>query len=286
MSVSLSAMRNVAHTAFMTAAIRALESERPDRLFTDPFARSLAGEEGFRMLRSPEGGMPDAGVYIAIRTRFFDDFAVSAANAGIRQVVLVAAGMDTRALRLEWPASTTVFELDDPQLLHLKNSILGGHPSSAQCHRVPVGVDLEGVWSSVLEAAGFRASAASLWLAEGLFYYLQENAVAAILARISENSAPGSALGADFISRSFLTSPWMTRALNSLAKQGTPWLSATNDPEGLLGSLGWSAHVTSPGEPGAGQGRWPYPVLPRSVKEVPHSFMVTAHKEEQRQGTS
>ncbi|MBV8828725.1 MAG: SAM-dependent methyltransferase [Acidobacteriaceae bacterium] len=267
----------------MTAAIRALESERPDRLFTDPFARSLAGEEGFKMLRSPERGMPDVGPYIAIRTRFFDEFAVSVANDGIRQVVLVAAGMDTRALRLEWPASTTVFELDDPELLKVKNRILG-RDSPALCRRVAVGTDLEGSWTSALRAAGFRANAPSLWIAEGLFYYLQENAVAEILARLSEDSAPGSALAADFISRSFLTSPWMRTALDSLAKNGTPWLSATDDPEGLLRLLGWSAHVTSPGEPGAGQGRWPYPVLPRTLKDVPHSFMVTAHREEQRQG--
>jgi len=231
------------------------------------------------MLYAPNGAMPDIRAYIAIRTRFFDDFALSAANSGIRQAVIVAAGMDTRALRLEWPAGMTVFELDDPELLRLKNSILGAHPPSAGCRRIPLGVDLECRFTDALRTAGFVAGTPSLWIAEGLFYYLLENAVTAILARISENSAAGSALGADFVSRSFLASPWMKAALDSLAKRGTPWLSATDDPEGLLRLLGWSAQVTSPGDGGASHGRWPYPVLPRSVKDVPHSFMVTAHRE-------
>jgi methyltransferase (TIGR00027 family) len=279
-------VNTVAHTAFLTAAVRALESERPDCLFTDPFARSLAGEEGFRLLGAPADSMPDVGHYIVIRTRFLDDFAIAATHTGIRQAVIIAAGMDTRALRLPWPTGVTVFELDHPQLLAIKNAILAVHPSRATATRIPVAADLNASWIPALLDAGFANAKPSLWVAEGLFYYLPENAVAEIIACISANSAPGSALGTDFINRATLTSPWTKAAVNALAARGTPWLSAVDDPAAFLALFGWSARVASPGEPGAGEGRWPYPVVPRSMQQVPHSFMVTAYKEPTVQRTS
>ena len=102
-------------TACWTAAVRAAETSRDDRLFEDPWAATLAGPEGAAWLaaRPPGSTLP-----IAIRTRFFDDWLHDVAiEAGIRQVVLLAAGLDTRAYRLPWAAATTVFELDRPAVL-------------------------------------------------------------------------------------------------------------------------------------------------------------------------
>jgi methyltransferase (TIGR00027 family) len=269
-------MDPVSTTARWTAAVRAVESDREDRLFHDPLAGVLAGEEGFRLLG--DAGVSDVGVYVAIRTRFFDDFIMQVAGDGVRQVVLVAAGMDARAFRLAWPEGTSLYELDRPELLRVKDEILARQSAEARCRRVAVGVDLTGDWTDALLAAGFRPDERSLWIAEGVFFYLVQSEVDHLLARLSALASTGSRLGADFINESFLTSPWMALALAEMERRGMPWLSATDHPETLLGACGWSAEVTRPGEEGAGAGRWPYPVPPRGIPGIPESFLVRAAK--------
>jgi methyltransferase (TIGR00027 family) len=109
------------------AAARARESERPYRLFDDPLAAALAGPEGFawleRMEPVPRFGGP--ALYVVVRTRFFDDFLLYACwGAGVRQVVLLAAGMDARAFRLNWPPGTRLYELDRPEVLAAKEEVI------------------------------------------------------------------------------------------------------------------------------------------------------------------
>src|SRR5215831_20798496 len=109
-------------TARWTAGVRARESLREDRLFSDPWAAALAGVEGQEWAEYRSG---DDGVSIAIRTRFFDDFLQHVTGEyAIRQIVLMAAGLDTRAFRLSWPEQTRLFELDQPQVLQYKERIL------------------------------------------------------------------------------------------------------------------------------------------------------------------
>jgi methyltransferase (TIGR00027 family) len=266
-------MDPIAKTASWTAAIRALESDRPDRLFSDPFARALAGTEGLQMLDAA-----NVGIYVAIRTRFFDDFVLSVNRTGIRQVVIVAAGMDTRAFRLSWAAGTTVYEVDRPELLRIKNDILVEQRAQPQCVRTTIGVDLEHEWHASLKEAGFKHDEPSLWLVEGLLFYLENPAVHKILAQLSGLAAPGSCLGVDFVSESYLTSPWTRDALSAMAQRGMPWRSGTDDPEELLAGHGWQADVKQPGEEGPGKERWPYPVMPRGFPGIPRSFLVTARK--------
>jgi len=125
-------------TAKMTAAGRALESRRPDRLFDDPLAQALAGEEGFRwmqQMRPP--GAPAENPSIGPRTWFFDQLITRAAGDRLHQVVLLAAGMDTRAFRLPLPAGTIVYELDDPAVLAGKQAILDGERAVPCCRRRP-----------------------------------------------------------------------------------------------------------------------------------------------------
>lgn len=107
-------------TARRTAAVRAKESTRKDRLFNDPWAAALAGEEGAGWLKNRS---EDSVVPIVLRTRFFDDFLQRITlQSGIRQVVLMAAGMDTRAFRLGWPEQTRVFELDQSSVLEYRRN--------------------------------------------------------------------------------------------------------------------------------------------------------------------
>jgi methyltransferase (TIGR00027 family) len=110
----------VASTGLLVAAIRALESTRDDRLFTDSLADKLAGDTGRALLAAAiEGSGERSTVQIVVRTRFFDDALLRAARVS-KQVVLLAAGMDSRAYRLDWPDGTTVYELDQPAVIAAK----------------------------------------------------------------------------------------------------------------------------------------------------------------------
>jgi methyltransferase (TIGR00027 family) len=271
-------MNPIGNTAYWTAAIRAYETERSDRLFEDPLARALAGEEGLGLLGPAGPQIADVGAYVAIRTKFFDDFLMRASSEGLRQVVIVAAGMDARAFRLLWSPGTTVFELDTPELLAVKNSILASESARPQCRRVCVPVDLLSAWPAELRDQGFKDLEPALWIAEGLFFYLDAPRVRTLVGQLSELARAGSQLCADFVSESFLTSPWMKDSLASLEARGMAWRSGIDEPETMLSEFGWQSEVRQPGEESVGTGRWPYPVVPRSFAQVPHSLLVTAIK--------
>ena len=129
-------------TARWTAAVRAAESARDDRLFDDPWAERLAGPEGRSWI---DERSPDSVVPIALRTRYFDDWLGSISERdGIRQIVLVAAGLDTRAYRLDWPDRTHLFELDRPAVLRHKDEVLAGAGARPRCLRRTVEADLTG----------------------------------------------------------------------------------------------------------------------------------------------
>jgi methyltransferase (TIGR00027 family) len=232
-----------------------------------------------RMLELSEQTNPQAestAGYIAIRTRFFDDLVTREMERNIRQCVLVAAGMDTRAFRLPLAENAVVYELDLPEALDWKSQTLATAAAKPGCRRVAVGVDLREDWLPNLTASGFDREQPSIWVVEGLLYYLTESQVRALLQRISQAAAPGSRFGADLVSASFFSSPWTKSALEMMAKSGMPWQFGSDDPEALLAENGWQATVHQAGEGGLNHGRWLYPVPPRSQRELPHSFLVEA----------
>src|SRR5438128_3618200 len=104
---------DVAATARITASIRARETARPDGLFRDPLAEVLAGHEAMAAMQAmPELVRQRSSMYTVIRTRVFDDWLVTTLGHGVAQVVLLGAGFDTRAFRLDWPPGVRVWELD------------------------------------------------------------------------------------------------------------------------------------------------------------------------------
>jgi methyltransferase (TIGR00027 family) len=212
--------------------------------------------------------------YITIRTRFFDDFFQQL--DGARQIVLVAAGLDTRAYRLDWPAGTRLFELDRPEVLRAKQELLDGLGARPRCERITAGVDLAEPWGKALTGAGFEPAARSVWLAEGLFPYLDEAAALGVIAQISALATAGSRLATDIVGKSFLESPWTQPHLEAMKRENAPWQWGTDDPEGLLAAHGWQATAVRPGDEGANHGRWPYPPYPRGLKDLPNTYLVTA----------
>ena len=133
--------------------------------------------------------------YQAVRTHFFDEYfadAVGAAGSGIRQVVILAAGLDSRAYRLDWPAETAVYEIDQPQVLEYKTRILESHGAVPTADRRTVAVDLRDDWPAALTASGFDRTQPTAWLAEGLLPYLPSDAQDRLFEMFTTLSAPGS----------------------------------------------------------------------------------------------
>ena len=270
----------IAPTSRWMAAARARESERADRLFDDPLAAALAGPEGFTWLERMEAGAKadGPGLYPVIRTRFFDDFLLdSCRRLGVRQVVLAAAGLDTRAFRLSWPSGTQVYEMDLPEVLNTKEDVIDRAGAQPSCERLILGVDLSmATWPEALLACGYRPERPSVWLIEGLLYYLTRTAVHGLLEKVGTLATTGSLLGLDVMNRGLFFSPvaWPMQA--ALARRGAPGRFGTNDPETLMARHGWEADVTQPGEEGANFGRWPRPMVPRDVPSIPRSFLMRA----------
>jgi methyltransferase (TIGR00027 family) len=264
-------------TAQWTAAARARETARPDRLFDDPWADSLAGPEGSELLALMEqklGAVPT----IPVRTRFFDDTIVRLTREpGFGQVVLLAAGMDTRAFRLELPSSVRLFELDQPALLTRKDRRLAEMAATPRCARSPVGVDLSGDWGDDLVRAGFRDEP-TVWVAEGLLSYLTEAQVHGLLDAVTALSTPRDRLLIDVAGRSLLDSAHLVAWLRILAERNMGWHFGTDDPEGLLARHGWDAEVIQYGEERANFGRWPWPPAPRDDLRWPHSYLVIGRR--------
>lgn len=202
-SADPSTLAGVGFTALMVAATRAAESARPDRLFSDPYALDFVRAGGF----DAGGGKAAAEepetwgsfvTYAAIRTRFFDDYVESAART-IRQVVIVAAGLDTRAYRLDLPTETMVYEVDTADMLTFKQHVLDDAGARPACRRIPVATDLRQDWVTPLRAAGFDHTAPTAWLIEGLLPYLRPADNDRLLEVVTGESAPGSQLSIEFI---------------------------------------------------------------------------------------
>ncbi len=214
---------SVGATALGVAAARAAETDSENPLIKDEFARVFlhaAGEGVWNWFAAPNlpaqiteaepdlkprmQGMVD---YMAVRTAFFDKFFLDASRVGIRQAVILAAGLDSRAWRLAWadePDGITVYELDQPRVLDFKASTLTEHGAQPACNRVAVPVDLRQDWPKALQEAGFDASAPSAWSAEGLMPYLPAAAQDLLFERVHGLTASGSRVAVEALGPKFL----------------------------------------------------------------------------------
>ena len=264
-------------TARWTASVRAMESKREDCLFKDPLAGALAGTEGEAWIehRSPESVLP-----MVIRTRYFDDFLQRISNKEeIRQVVLLGAGLDTRAFRLQWADQTRLFELDQPGVLAYKEQVLSALGAKPRCNRAVIGVDLTLAWDATLQQQGFDPGVRSAWLLEGFLFYLPKRTIEVMLEAVTSLAGLGSWLGFDIINGEMLTSPYTHSWVEMQAQAGAPWIGSMDDPEGFLNRHGWRTDLTQAGAADANYGRWTYPVIPTRMAGMPHNWYVTAVKE-------
>jgi methyltransferase (TIGR00027 family) len=208
---------SVGVTATMVAAARAMATRADNPLINDPFAEplvKLVGVDLLSRLASGEldpaelndvhdgaagsaGAMSRMADNMAVRTKFFDEFFLEATNAGIKQAVILASGLDARPYRLAWPADTVVYEVDQPQVIEFKTRSLADLGAAPTAERRVVAVDLRDDWPTALRNAGFDPSQPTAWSAEGLLGYLPPEAQDRLLDTITELSAPGSRLATE-----------------------------------------------------------------------------------------
>lgn len=233
--------RLASSTAHWIAAARARESERPDALFTDPYAAILAGDVGRASLAASERASGGENLFLAVRTRFFDEVLIAEARAD-DAVVLLGAGLDTRAFRLPLPPDIDWYEIDDGELLASKERALDALGARSPCRaRQPVAADLGGPWSEALAGAGFVADRRTIWLAEGVLFYLSTEVVDTVLGEACRLSGPRSLILVDVTGTGLHRLPMMQPYLASRSRQGLPPPFATDDPAGLFAQAGWTS---------------------------------------------
>ncbi|MCV7444924.1 class I SAM-dependent methyltransferase [Mycobacterium paraense] len=300
---------SVGATALGVAAARAAETESENPLISDPFARvflDAAGEGMWNWFAAPDlpaeiaEAEPDLKPrmqsmvnYMAARTSFFDGFFLDATRAGALQVVILAAGLDSRAWRLPWPDGTTVYELDQPRVLEFKSSTLRDHGAEPTCNLVHVPVDLRHDWPAALREAGFDASLPSAWSAEGLLPFLPAAAQELLFDRVDALGAAGSRIaveapGPDFLDEAAIEKRRadMQRVRDLMAKlqpeRDIPdvhdlwYFEEREDVGDWLRRHGWKVTVTPAEELMASYDRRP----PQGVEDAaPKTLFVAAEKE-------
>ena len=278
---------SVGATAVMVALARAAETASADPLICDRFAEPLVSTPELEGVREQVTAWwsgtdveddPDGAVraqeminYQAVRTHFFDAYFADAVTAGIRQAVIVAAGLDSRAYRLDWPAGAIVYEIDLPKVLEYKAETLTGHGATPVVDRRPVPVDLRHDWPQALRDAGFDASQPTAWLAEGLLPFLPASAQEALFDSIDSLSASGSRVavenfGVDPDKRRAAEDRWQElKAKREARGQDTSfnpfdlWFSDEGRPEcaDWFATHGWTTSTLSARDEGQRLGRAP-----------------------------
>jgi methyltransferase (TIGR00027 family) len=277
---------SVGATAVMVALARAAETASADPLIRDQFAEPLVSTPELAGVReqvtawwTPEPDDPDGGAadsqqminYQAVRTHFFDAYFADAVAAGIRQVVILAAGLDSRAYRLDWPAGTAVYEIDLPKVLEYKAETLAGHGATPIADLRPVPVDLRHDWPQALRDAGFDANLPTAWLAEGLLPFLPAAAQEAMFTSIDSLSGSGSRLavenfGVDAEKRQEAEEKWAElRAKREARGQDTSfnpfdlWFEDEGRPDcgDWFAAHGWTTRTVNAREEAARLGREP-----------------------------
>ncbi|WP_328686889.1 class I SAM-dependent methyltransferase [Streptomyces caniferus] len=262
-------------TALLVAAARAIETHRHDSLARDVYAEHFvlaapaSADWPVRIQQVPDG---DANPlwgrfarYFGLRTRVLDDFLLRSTHAGACQVVLLGAGLDTRAYRLDWPPGCVIFEIDREDVLEFKHKVLDGLSAAPKAARVPVPTDLRADWVGALTDAGFDMAAPSVWLAEGLLFYLPHAVERHLMDTVDRLSTGGSALAYEVkLEKDLLKyrdSPLYTSTQHQIGIDllnlfdGEPRPDSVGDLEGK----GWSTSVHTPFDFTRRHGRGPLP---------------------------
>jgi methyltransferase (TIGR00027 family) len=262
-------------TALMVAAARAIETDRQDALardvYAEHFVRAARASAGWpvRMREVPDGDANPLwgrlGRYFGLRTRVLDDFLLRSVRSGARQVILLGAGLDSRAFRLDWPPGRVVFELDNEDVLAFKHEVLSGLCATPKAARRTIATDLRADWAGALLGAGFDTATPSAWLAEGLLLYLPSAAERYLIATVDRLSTGASALAFEVKigteSREVRDNPIYSSTKRQTGIDLLALFDAEPRPDsaGDLTSRGWSTSTHTPFDFTRHHGRGPRP---------------------------
>ncbi len=252
---------SVGATATAVAAQRAIASKGPEPLLNDPFADPLVravGSDVFVKLLDNEIDRSDdpllnrqaVNEQITVRTRYFDDFFMQATESGVRQAVILASGLDTRAYRLAWPAGTVVYEIDQPEVIEFKTRVLADLGAAPAAERRTVAIDLRDDWPAALVKAGFDANAPTAWSAEGLLVYLPAEAQDRLFDNIVALSAPGSRIATEHMDLRNIPSDWAQKLTQRSQRLGSKinlaelfYTGDRNTAAEYLAAHGWQVDI-------------------------------------------
>lgn len=263
---------SVGATATAVAAQRAIASKGPDALLDDPFADPLVravGSDVFVKLLDNEVDRSDdpllnrqaVNEQITVRTRYFDDFFCQATQSGVRQAVILASGLDTRAYRLSWPAGTVVYEIDQPDVIAFKTRVLADLGAQPTAERRTVAIDLRDDWPAALIKAGFKPNTPTAWSAEGLLVYLPPEAQDRLFDNIVALSAPGSRIATEHLDMRNIPSDWAQKLTERSQRLGSKinlaelfYTGDRNTAAEYLAAHGWRVDIRTTDEAFAAQG--------------------------------
>jgi methyltransferase (TIGR00027 family) len=278
--------------ARLMAANRAAETTRRDALYRDRFAGDLAGDDGWAAWQAMRhaswpGCVTGPDPYLTILTRFFDDALLDAVRkAAITQVVIVGAGMDTRAFRLDWPPGVRLYEVDTADIFAHKEQVLGRLAAQPTCQRKTVVSNRYGALKRALRRTDFDARRKAAFLIERL-QYLPPAGADNVVRELTAFAADGSWIGLAVLSDETLRSNFMQPFLRTLESRGLPpWRFGVDDPEAWLSTHGWHAHSIVAGAPEASYSRWPYAYIPRGTPAIPRGFFTVGWKAREEDGWS
>jgi methyltransferase (TIGR00027 family) len=250
---------SVGATATAVATQRAMASQAPDALLNDPWADPLVravGSDTFIKLIDGKLGDADDPVLqavleqITVRTRFFDDFFLQATDAGIRQAVILASGLDTRAYRLPWPADTVVYEIDQPGVIDFKTRTLADLGAKPPAERRTVAIDLRDDWPAALVEAGLDPGQPTAWSAEGLLVYLPPEAQDRLFDNVAALSAPGSRIACEHMDFRNIPADWAEKLTERSRRIGSEinlaelfYTGDRNAAGGYLTERGWRVDI-------------------------------------------
>lgn len=266
---------SVGATATAVAAFRAMASQGPDALLDDPWADPLVRAVGIEsFVKLVDGQTADTSAtddlpvsprsmteQMTVRTRYFDDFFTTATASGVRQAVILASGLDTRAYRLAWPAGTVVYEIDQPDVIDFKTRTLAGLGAQPTAQRRTIAIDLREDWPSALIEAGFVTSLPTAWSAEGLLAYLPPEAQDRLFDNITALSGPGSRVASEYVDMRELPSDWAEQLTERSKRLGSTvnlaeliYTGERNDAAEYLKTHGWQVGILGANEAHAANG--------------------------------
>jgi methyltransferase (TIGR00027 family) len=276
---------SVGATATAVAAFRAIASQGHDALLDDPWADPLVRAVGIdTFVKLVDGETTETAEtadplmsraamreQMTVRTRFFDDFFTTAVapattsghatDSGVRQAVILASGLDTRAYRLAWPAGTVVYEIDQPDVIEFKTRTLAGLGAQPTAERRTIAIDLRDDWPAALLQAGFVTGQPTAWSAEGLLAYLPPEAQDRLFDNITDLSAPGSRVASEYMDMRGLPSDWAEQLTERSKRLGSTvnlaeliYTGERNDAADYLKTHGWQVGILGANEAHAANG--------------------------------